>query len=132
MKQYHSTIHASVGWYGLQNGFGLPARDWVAGCGSSGGLGGGRQGDRRGIIYRCVGVGVGVCLPGAPGLCCSRSESAHARRLLAAALSSLVPQEVTWALRRDHPAAILTAEITPEDPQLMAAYGFDAIWVHSG
>ena len=41
-------------------------------------------------------------------------------------------QEVTWALKQGYPGRILTAEITPEDPHLMAQYGFDAIWVHSG
>lgn len=41
-------------------------------------------------------------------------------------------QEITWALKQRYPGRILTAEITPEDPQLMAQYGFDAIWVHSG
>jgi hypothetical protein len=41
-------------------------------------------------------------------------------------------QEVTWSLKQTYPDRILTAEITPEDPQLMAQYGFDAIWVHSG
>lgn len=41
-------------------------------------------------------------------------------------------QQVTWALKQGYPGRILTAEITPEDPRLMAEYGFDAIWVHSG
>jgi hypothetical protein len=41
-------------------------------------------------------------------------------------------QEVTWALKQRYPGRFLSAEITPEDPQLMAQYGFDAIWVHSG
>ncbi|KAI3423988.1 hypothetical protein D9Q98_009821 [Chlorella vulgaris] len=41
-------------------------------------------------------------------------------------------QEITWSMRDRFPGRWLSAEITPEDPQLMAAYGFDAIWVHSG
>jgi hypothetical protein len=41
-------------------------------------------------------------------------------------------QEITWALKQGYPGRFLSAEITPEDPQLMAQYGFDAIWVHSG
>jgi hypothetical protein len=41
-------------------------------------------------------------------------------------------QEVTWALKQRYPGRFLSAEITPEDPKLMAEYGFDAIWVHSG
>ena len=60
--------------------------------------------------------------------------------LLLTLLTSLLPlppsaiclQEVTWALKQGYPGRILSAEITPEDPQLMAQYGFDAIWVHSG
>eukprot|EP00878_Enallax_costatus_P013457 GHUV01014072.1.p1 GENE.GHUV01014072.1~~GHUV01014072.1.p1 ORF type:complete len:359 (+),score=43.42 GHUV01014072.1:1072-2148(+) len=41
-------------------------------------------------------------------------------------------QRVTWRMKQEHPGKILTAEITPEDPNLMNQYGFDAIWVHSG
>jgi hypothetical protein len=41
-------------------------------------------------------------------------------------------QSVTWRLKEAYPGRLLTAEITPEDPNLMKAYGFDAIWVHSG
>lgn len=41
-------------------------------------------------------------------------------------------QRVTWRLKQEFPGRILTAEITPEDPNLMNEYGFDAIWVHSG
>lgn len=41
-------------------------------------------------------------------------------------------QEITWGLKQRYPGRFLSAEITPEDPRLMAEYGFDAIWVHSG
>jgi hypothetical protein len=41
-------------------------------------------------------------------------------------------QRVTWRLKESFPGRLLTAEITPEDPNLMKQYGFDAIWVHSG
>lgn len=103
-----------------------------------------RGGHAEGLVSQRCSVG-GLCfLPrtGAAGAgcccCCCRSSCGRCPALSPAACPSRPPfplaalQEATWTLRQRYPGRILTAEITPEDPQLMVQYGFDAIWVHSG
>ncbi|GLC39115.1 hypothetical protein PLESTB_000005900 [Pleodorina starrii] len=41
-------------------------------------------------------------------------------------------QALTWSLRSRFPGRILTAEVTPENPQSVHELGFDSVWVHSG
>ncbi|KXZ43862.1 hypothetical protein GPECTOR_78g49 [Gonium pectorale] len=41
-------------------------------------------------------------------------------------------QAMTWALHERFPGRILTAEVTPENPQSVHDLGFDSVWVHSG
>ncbi|EFJ45925.1 1,4-alpha-glucan branching enzyme II [Volvox carteri f. nagariensis] len=41
-------------------------------------------------------------------------------------------QYLTWSLRQRFPGRILTAEVTPENPQSVHELGFDSVWVHSG
>ncbi|KAG2424144.1 hypothetical protein HYH02_015227 [Chlamydomonas schloesseri] len=41
-------------------------------------------------------------------------------------------QALTYNLRERFPGRILTAEVTPENPQSVHELGFDSVWVHSG
>lgn len=41
-------------------------------------------------------------------------------------------QAMTWSLHERFPGRILTAEVTPENPQSVHDLGFDSVWVHSG
>ncbi|KAG2484155.1 hypothetical protein HYH03_017036 [Edaphochlamys debaryana] len=41
-------------------------------------------------------------------------------------------QALTFSLRHRFPGRILTAEVTPENPQSVHDLGFDSVWVHSG
>eukprot|EP00189_Rhodosorus_marinus_P009067 CAMPEP_0184752574 /NCGR_PEP_ID=MMETSP0315-20130426/43648_1 /TAXON_ID=101924 /ORGANISM="Rhodosorus marinus, Strain UTEX LB 2760" /LENGTH=547 /DNA_ID=CAMNT_0027231913 /DNA_START=1256 /DNA_END=2899 /DNA_ORIENTATION=+ len=43
-----------------------------------------------------------------------------------------VVTNLTWAMHEQHPGRILTAEVTPENPQALHDYGLDSLWVHSG
>ena len=43
-----------------------------------------------------------------------------------------VVQGLTFGLRERFPGRILTAEVTPENPQAVHELGFDSLWVHSG
>lgn len=43
-----------------------------------------------------------------------------------------ITQSITWDLREKYPGRILTAEVTPENPQKLHELGFDSLWVHSG
>lgn len=37
---------------------------------------------------------------------------------------------MTWSLHERFPGRILTAEVTPENPQSVHDLGFDSVWVH--
>ena len=39
---------------------------------------------------------------------------------------------MTWRLREEFPGRLLSAEVTPENPQSVHELGFDSVWVHSG
>lgn len=39
---------------------------------------------------------------------------------------------LTWSCRERFPGVIMTAEVTPENPQAVHDLGFDSLWVHSG
>jgi len=41
-------------------------------------------------------------------------------------------QRITWTMREKFPGRLLTAEVTPENPQKLHELGFDSLWVHSG
>ncbi len=45
-------------------------------------------------------------------------------------LASQRPQAMTWSLHERFPGRILTAEVTPENPQSVHDLGFDSVWVH--
>eukprot|EP01023_Acetabularia_acetabulum_P029445 TRINITY_DN2779_c0_g1_i1.p1 TRINITY_DN2779_c0_g1~~TRINITY_DN2779_c0_g1_i1.p1 ORF type:complete len:684 (-),score=140.22 TRINITY_DN2779_c0_g1_i1:276-2021(-) len=41
-------------------------------------------------------------------------------------------QHLTYRIRETFPGRLLSAEVTPENPQAVHDYGFDSLWVHSG
>lgn len=47
-------------------------------------------------------------------------------------LSWDVIKRLTWHLHQNYPGRLLTAEVTPENPQSVHELGFDSVWVHSG
>jgi len=47
-------------------------------------------------------------------------------------LPSEVAQYLTWNIREAFPGRLLSAEVTPENPQALQELGFDSLWVHSG